>query len=134
MGTMEVDPLALSALYQEVRDLADKMRNSEKNGSVAQNERDRKGYRIKFNQLLERFGNMFQPPIDDKDVENLDELLAAHTCADLFTSDGTTLLPDLTVENVEKLAQILQKDSGCLLSDSKLNTIIRRYHRLRYVR
>jgi len=59
MGSMEVDPLVLSALYQEVRDLADKMRNSEKNGSAAQNERDRKGYRIKFNQLLERFGNMF---------------------------------------------------------------------------
>jgi len=32
---MEVDPLVLSALYQEVRDLADKMKNSEKNGSAA---------------------------------------------------------------------------------------------------
>jgi hypothetical protein len=35
MGTVEVDPLVLSALYQEVRDLADKMKNSEKNFSAA---------------------------------------------------------------------------------------------------
>lgn len=62
-GQLEVDPLVLSALYQEVRDLADKMRSSEKNGSAAQNERDRKGYRTKFNQLLERFGDLFNPPI-----------------------------------------------------------------------
>ena len=62
-GTLEVDPLVLSALYQEVRDLADKMKASEKNGSAAQNERDRKGYRIKFNQLLERFGMLFKPPM-----------------------------------------------------------------------
>jgi len=34
-GTLEVDPLVLSALYQEVRDLADKMKASEKNGSAA---------------------------------------------------------------------------------------------------
>jgi hypothetical protein len=35
MGTVEVDPLVLSALYQEVRDLADKMKNSEKNFSAS---------------------------------------------------------------------------------------------------
>lgn len=35
MGQIEVDPLVLSALYQEVRDLGDKMRSSEKNGSAA---------------------------------------------------------------------------------------------------
>jgi hypothetical protein len=35
MGSVEVDPIVLSALYQEVRDLADKMRNSEKNFSGA---------------------------------------------------------------------------------------------------
>ena len=134
MGTMEVDPLVLSALYQEARDLADKMRNSEKNGSAAQNERDRKGYRNKFNQLIERFGTMFQPPLDDKAVENLDDIIASQTCGDLFTSDGATLLPDLTVENVEKLAQLLQKDSGCLFSDPKFNTIVRRFHRLRYAK
>jgi hypothetical protein len=77
MGTMEVDPLVLSALYQEVRDLADKMRNSEKNGSTAQNKRDRKGYRIKFNQLIDRFGTMFQPPLDDKAVQNLDDIITS---------------------------------------------------------
>lgn len=35
MGQIEVDPLVLSALYQEVRDLGDKMKASEKNGSTA---------------------------------------------------------------------------------------------------
>jgi hypothetical protein len=35
IGQVDVDPLVLSALYQEVRDLADKMRNSEKNFSAA---------------------------------------------------------------------------------------------------
>lgn len=29
------------------------------------------------------------------------------TVADLFTNDGPTLLPDLTVDNVDKLAQFL---------------------------
>ncbi len=58
----------------------------------------------------------------------------AQTCVDLFNNDGPTLLPDLTVENVEKLAQLLQKDSGCLVTDAKFNTIIRRFHRLRYVK
>lgn len=46
-GKVEVDPITLSALYQEVRDLVDKMKASEKL-SPAMNERDRKGYRIKF--------------------------------------------------------------------------------------
>lgn len=121
------------------------MRASEKNGSAAQNERDRKGYRIKFNQLLERFGNMFKAPVcrslhillmfivADAD-ENPDDLLGAETAMDLFANDGATLLPDLTVDNVEKLAQLLQKDSGCLYVDSKINTIIRRFHRLRYAK
>jgi hypothetical protein len=134
MGNVEVDSLVLSALYQEVRDLADKMRASEKNGSAAQNERDRKGYRIKFNQLIERFGTLFKPPVSQEDDENPDALLGQETVMDLFTNDGTTLLPDLTVDNVEKLAQFLQKDAGCLVQDPKFNTIFRRFHRLRYVK
>ena len=35
IGQLEVDPLVLSQLYQEVRDLGDKMKTSEKNGSAA---------------------------------------------------------------------------------------------------
>ena len=147
MGQVDVDPLVLSALYQEVKDLADKMRNSEKNGSAAQNERDRKGYRIKFNQLIERFGLLFKPPacksqpistnltpLAAETDDNPDTLLGSETVMDLFVNDGPTLLPDLTVDNVEKLAQILQKDSGCMYIDPKLNTIFRRFHRLRYVK
>jgi hypothetical protein len=77
---------------------------------------------------------MFKPPVGADAEENPDELLGAETCMDLFANDGTTLLPDLTVDNVEKLAQFLQKDTGCLFSDPKFNTILRRFHRLRYVK
>jgi hypothetical protein len=48
------------------------MKASEKNGSAAQNERDRKGYRIKFNQLIERFGTFFKPPASADAEENPD--------------------------------------------------------------
>ena len=44
------------------------------------------------------------------------------------------MLPDLTLENVDKLAQILQKEAGCMFNDAKINTIMRRFHRIRYVR
>ena len=112
---------------------------------MAHNERDRKGYRIKFNQLIERFGNFFKAPTGKEILyiltifaaadaeENPDELLGAETVMDLFTNDGNTLVPDLTVENVEKLATFLQKDAGCLVVDPKFNTIMRRFHRLRYI-
>lgn len=46
-GKLDVDPLVLSALYQEVRDLIDKMKASEKL-SAAHNERDRRAYKVKF--------------------------------------------------------------------------------------
>lgn len=65
-GKMDVDPLALSALYQEVKDLADKMRASEKL-SPAQNERDRRSYKVKFELLLERFGTFFKAPVINDD-------------------------------------------------------------------
>lgn len=44
------------------------------------------------------------------------------------------LIPDLTVDNVEKLASMLAKDTGCAFADPKYNTILRRFHRIRYVR
>lgn len=43
-GKVEVDPLVLSKLYQDTRDLIDKMTASEAL-SAERNERDRKGYR-----------------------------------------------------------------------------------------
>ncbi len=90
---------------------------------------------MKFNQLIERFGNLYKAPLDLDSLENPDEFSAdANLCLDLFTNDGPILLPDLTVENVEKLAQLLQKDSGCMITDPKLNTILRRFHRIRYVK
>ncbi len=42
------------------------MRASEKL-SPAQNERDKKGYRVKFDKLLERLGNIFKPPVTDEE-------------------------------------------------------------------
>lgn len=42
-GRVEADPVELSRLHQDVRDLADKMTASEKR-TEEQNERDRRGY------------------------------------------------------------------------------------------
>jgi hypothetical protein len=50
-------------------------------------------------------------------------------CLDLIQD----IIPDLTVDNVEKLASFLSKDTGYSFSDVKFNTIMRRFHRLRYV-
>lgn len=33
----------------------------------AQNERDKKNYRVKFDSLLERFGNLFKKPVLNED-------------------------------------------------------------------
>ena len=43
-GKVDVDALALSQLYQDTRDLVDKMKESE-TFSAEKNERDRKTYR-----------------------------------------------------------------------------------------
>jgi hypothetical protein len=58
--------------------------------------------------LIERFGNIFKPPLDIDALDNPDELLNnGNNCMDLFTNEGPVLLPDLTVDNVDKLAQLL---------------------------
>lgn len=46
-GKMEADPIALSKLHQDIRDLTNKMTASEKL-SEAQNNRDRQGYQSTF--------------------------------------------------------------------------------------
>lgn len=52
---------------------------------------------------------------------------------DLFLHDEA-LLPELSIDNIEKLGQMLQKEGGCMFVDAKFNTIIRRFHRLRYAK
>jgi len=42
------------------------------------------------------------------------------------------LLPDLSIENVEKLGSLLQKE-GVSLKDPKLNAILRKFHRVRFL-
>ena len=99
------------------------MRASEKM-SAAQNERDRKGYRAKFDSYIERLGIFFKKPI-----LNEEDVTSDVNCLELVKD----ILPDLTVDNVEKLASILSKDTGFSVVDAKFNTIMRRFHRLRYV-
>lgn len=123
-GKVESDPIALSELHQDIRDLADKMTKSEKM-SEAKNERDRKGYQITFESLIDRLGGFYKPPIlseeeIDKDVD----------CLKLVKS----YIPPLTIENVIKLAQILKQESGTIMTDPHYNAILRLFHRIRYVK
>lgn len=120
---MEADSALLSQLYQDTRDLIGKMKASEAL-SEEKNNRDRKGYRETFNQLIQRLGNIFKPPITSE--EQLDQDI---DCLALVEN----LLPELSVKNVELLAQSLQKDLGCMFEDPLLNGILRRFHRVRYV-
>ena len=93
--------------------------------SEAQNERDRRGYQKTFESLIDRLGGFFKPPIlseeeADKDVD----------CLQLVK----TYIPPLTVENVLKLAQILQKEQGNSVNDPHYNAILRCFHRIRYAK
>jgi hypothetical protein len=121
---MESDPIALSQLHQDVRDLADKMTASEKM-SESKNERDRKGYQKTFESLIDRLGGFYKPPIlseeeADKDVDCL-QLVRAY-------------IPPLTIDNVLKLAQIMKQESGTVMTDPHYNAILRLFHRIRYVK
>lgn len=123
-GMVEADSIALSKLHQEVRDLINKMTASEKL-SQAQNQRDRQGYKKTFEQLIDRLGGFYKPPIlseeqADKDVD----------CLKLVKS----YIPPLSIENVLKLAQILQKENGNSLNDPYYNAILRNFHRIRYAK
>lgn len=122
-GELEVDPFALSTLYQDIRDLADQMKASEKL-SAAQNERDRRSYKAKFYQCIERLGNFYKKPIVKE--EDMDSEV---NCMELVRD----ILPGLTIENVEKLGTLLMKETGCAVVDPNYNSIMRRFHRVRYV-
>jgi len=123
-GKVEVGALALSQLYQDTRDLVDKMKASEAL-SAEKNERDRKGYRETYHSLILRLGNLFKPPITSEE-----ELEQDIDCLALVEN----LIPDLSIEAVEKLSVLMQKQSGCSYEDPLMNAIMRRFHRVRYVK
>jgi len=105
-------------------DLVDKMIASQKL-SEAQNTRDCKYYKKTYESLIERLGNFFKPPIlseeeADKDVD----------CLALVQK----YIPALSIENVRKLAEILKLEGGCSQTDVNFNAIMRRFHRIRYVK
>mmetsp|Transcript_14712 Transcript_14712/g.19938 ORF Transcript_14712/g.19938 Transcript_14712/m.19938 type:complete len:122 (+) Transcript_14712:312-677(+) len=121
---MEADSVQLSALHQEVRDLVNKMQASEKL-SEAQNERDRRGYQTQFEQLIDKLGGFYKPPIlseeeADKDVD----------CLKLVKE----FIPPLTTDNVLKLSKILRMEQGNSLTDVHYNAILRSFHRVRYAK
>ena len=123
-GKVEADSIALSKLHQDVRDLVNKMVASEKL-SEAQNTRDRQGYQTTFEQLIDRLGGFYKPPIlseeeADKDVDCL-RLVKPY-------------IPPLTIENVLNLARVLRKEQGNTLSDPHYNAILRNFHRIRYAK
>jgi len=76
--------------------------------SAEKNERDRKGYRKTFHSLIERLGNCFKPPITTEEEQERDV-----DCLALVND----LIPELSIEAVEKLSNILQKDRGCAWQD-----------------
>ena len=92
--------------------------------SEEKNNRDKKEYRTTFNNLIQRLGNIFKPPITSE--EQLDQDI---DCLSLVEK----ILPELTVKNVELFANMLQKDLGCVFEDPIMNGILRSFHRVRYV-
>ena len=123
-GKVDVDALELSKLYQDARDLIDKMRESETH-SAEKNERDRKTYRETHHSLVERLGNLFKPPVTSEE-----ELERDVDCLALVKD----LIPELSIEAVERLAEVLQKSSGCAWTDPLNSAILRKFHRVRYIK
>ena len=92
--------------------------------SAERNERDCKGYKETYHNLILRLGNIFKPPIlSEEELENDIDCLA-------LVQD---LIPDLSIEGVEKLAALIQKANGSSCPDPLLNAILRKFHRVRYV-
>lgn len=121
-GKMTANPTALSQLHQDIRDLGDKMRLSEKL-SEAQNERDRQGYQVEFEKLIDRLGGFFKPTVISEE-----ELEKDVDCLALVKQ----FIPELTVDNVLKLSEILRHECGSTQTDPNYNAIMRSFHRIRY--
>ena len=91
--------------------------------SEACNERDRKGYKVRFESLIDRFGCFFKPVLTEEEADK--EI----NCLELIKD----FIPTLTVDNVKKLAGLLKRENGCEGSDPYYNAILRQFHRIRYV-
>lgn len=100
------------------------MKASEKS-SEAKNARDRKYYKETYHSLIERLGNIFKPPITSEEEQDRDV-----DCLALVKD----VIPELSVENVQKLAEVLRKDAGCCWSDPAMSAILRKFHRVRYIK
>jgi hypothetical protein len=112
----------LSKLYQDTRDLISKMKASEKL-SAERNERDRKGYKKTYDDLILRLGNLYKPPIlSEEDQEQDIDCLAL----------VKPLIPELSVDAVNRLALVLRKNAGAKFEDPLMNGILRKFHRVRY--
>jgi hypothetical protein len=123
-GKISIDCKLLSKLYQDTNDLVDKMKASELL-SEEKNTRDRKYYKEQFHSLIERFGNMFKPPIttDEEAERDID-------CLKLVED----IIPELSVENVESLARLFKIGQGQNVTLPQMNQILRKFHRVRYVK
>lgn len=123
-GKVEADPIKLSQLHQDVCDLCDEMAESEKL-SQACNERDRIGYKKRFDEAIDRLGGFFKPPILSEE-----DLSKDVNCLSLVKE----YVPELSIPNVKKLAEVLRKETGCTQVDANYCAILRRFHRIRYAK
>jgi hypothetical protein len=90
--------------------------------SEACNERDRKGYQIRFENLIVRLGGFFKPVLTEEEVDK------DINCLDIIKD----YIPPLTVDNVRKLAGLLKREFGSESADPFFNAILRQFHRIRY--
>lgn len=88
-----------------------------------QNTRDRIGYQKDLEQLVDRLGGFFKPPIVSEEMMDRDVDMLG------LVKD---FLPPLSIENVKKFADILKKESGTTLKDPHFNAVLRKFHRVRY--
>jgi len=100
------------------------MTTSEKR-TEEQNQRDRRGYQKDLEGLIDRLGAFFKPPIlsEEQIGTGIDALALVKDC-----------LPPLSIENVNKFAELLKKESGCMKKDPYFNAVLRRFHRIRYAK
>jgi len=92
--------------------------------SPEKNERDRKYYLQTYHSLIERLGNFFKPPVLTEEEQERDV-----DCLALVQD----LIPELSIQGVERMADVVQKASGCAWTDPRMNAIMRRFHRVRYI-
>ena len=75
--------------------------------------------------MIERLGNAFKPAVTTEE-----ELAVDVDCLALVKP----LIPELSIAGVERLAELLRKRSGCSWRDPMVNAILRKFHRVRYVK